>query len=284
MSGENNNITVGRLRNAFQSRYKGSKVKWRARIKKIRGQFLSFGSPEHVIWIFGCQRSGTTFLENIFRHDLNSSVFGEFSELTIGHRKTTLKDNRLIKKVVLSKNAKYTVIRPLYESDNANDLLDLFSGSVGVWCFREPIAVVDSMMRKWGNQFFEISKEVESNTKDYWRLEEKIKFISQSAQGNIAEQYAQFWLLRNKIPFDLGLHKNSKYFFLDYNTLISNPREAIKNIMSKNPNLSIWSNFRADARSPRTRKNVVLDIKPETLKACTELFKKLKQIERNQHQ
>ena len=126
-----------RVRNSITSRYKTFRIKQRARTKKYRSHRLNLGHPRAVIWIFGCQRSGTTFLENIFRHDLDSAVFGEFSELTIAPRKTVLNDRDVVTRIVQFQNAKYAVIRPLFESDRAIELMDWFPNSIGVWLFRD---------------------------------------------------------------------------------------------------------------------------------------------------
>ena len=36
-----------------------------------------------VLFIIGCQRSGTSLMINIFKRDLNTAVYGEFSDLTV---------------------------------------------------------------------------------------------------------------------------------------------------------------------------------------------------------
>lgn len=268
-----------RVRNSITSRYKTFRIKQRARIKDYRSHMLDLGRPQTVIWIFGCQRSGTTFLENTFRHDLDSAVFGEFSQLTIHPAKSILSDLNNVREIVQSQNAKYAVIRPLFESDRVIDLLNLFPNSVGVWLFRDCPHVVDSMIRKWGDRFFEISKRNESKN-GLWRLEERVMQIQSqvrkmSATDPIAEAYACYWLLRNQIPFYLSLFNDKRVCFISYNQLINDPEINVKRIMERAGLNVLWRGFKANAQTSRVARPVSPEISDETLQKCEQLYQKL---------
>lgn len=269
-------ITYQRLKNSLQARKKTYKTRLRAKYKDIRKNVVNLGQPKGVIWIFGCQRSGTTFLENIFRHDLNSVVYGEFSELSIASGKTVLQSIEEIKRTIQQQNAKYAVIRPLFESDRANELLDVFPNSVGVWLYRDNIAVIDSMIRKWDNRFFDISRKVESDLNGFWRLEESINKIKKlSEAGNTGELYTRFWLMRNKLALRPELLSNKKLIRIEYNQLVHNPEKTIKFILSLVGIPEVWRGFKQEIKEPRTR-----DIKyrlPEALiNQCDNLYNELK--------
>ena len=53
-------------------------------------------------------------------------MFSEFSRLTIGPGKTVLRPYKEIKNDIMSQNAKYAVIRSLFESDRINSILNDF--------------------------------------------------------------------------------------------------------------------------------------------------------------
>jgi hypothetical protein len=264
-----------RVNNSLQSRYKTFLVNQRAQRKRYRSQFMNLGYPKVVIWIFGCQRSGTTFLENIFRQDLDSVVFGEFSQLTISPDKTVLSDLETVHEIVESQNAKYAVIRPLFESDRAADLLNLFPNSVGVWLFRDCPHVVNSMIRKWGGNFFERSREVESDQRGMWRLEETNQSLSVAAQiavpnDPLAEMYARFWLARNLIPFHTSLHQDRRMVFMSYHQLVSSPHGNMEKLLKKAGMPGVWQDFNPDADTSGLERSVDLMITEETRAGYTD--------------
>jgi hypothetical protein len=267
---------IGRIKNSINSRLKTRRTNRRAAKKRRYQQSNDLGNPKAVIWIFGCQRSGTTFLENIFRHDLSSSVFGEFSELTIAGRRTVLREGGDIVQIVSNQNARYVVIRPLFESDRALELMNMFDHSVGVWMYREGPSVVDSMIRKWQGDFFSISKKVESDSKGQWRLEPSIDEIRTKAEpATIAEQYARYWVLRNSIPEEKGLVSDTRMTFLSYRKLASDPAASVAHIMKTAGLSGVWSDFRADARTDRIDHEPQLDIGEGTRERMRMIYQSL---------
>ncbi|MBH07771.1 MAG: hypothetical protein CMP71_01550 [Flavobacteriales bacterium] len=228
-------------------------------IKKLRVRFFKIGPPKKIIWIFGCQRSGTTFLQKIFEKDLNSKVHGEFSILTIGENKTMLKDKLEIKKIIENQNGKYIVIRSLFESDNAIELLDIFSNSIGVWVFRKSEEVVNSMIEKWNSKFFDISKKVESDLNGDWRIKKDLKFIlDKFDENNLAESYGKYWALRNSIAIDKKYFDDDRFVFIDYESLSKKPKNEVSRIFKKDFNLQFKANFKIRIKDNRSKKNDIV--------------------------
>lgn len=269
-------LLLKRIKNSLTSRYKTAKIKARARHKKVRSNSIDLGNPEAVIWIFGCQRSGTTFLENIFRHDLDSVVFGEFSELTIGGRKTVLTSPNELVRIVNNKNAKYAVIRPLFESDRAVELMNLFPNSIGIWMFRDCSSVVDSMKRKWDKDFFNISKKVESDQENIWRLEKTLSPLNESINKlSVDETYAQYWKMRNLIPFEKDYVQDSRLLFLNYKTLALNPKVTISKILDTTKVVSLWKGFKSNARISSVDKTIKHKIEKLTIEQSNQVYQDL---------
>ena len=267
---------IKRVFRSISSRKKTFLEKKRKREKEKFQRNYNLGTPDVVIWIFGCQRSGTTFLENIFRHDFNSVVFGEFSELSIKEGRTVLSENDNIFKIVHNKNAKYAVIRPLFESDNAKELLNIFPNSVGVWMFRDFYSVVDSMKRKWNNDFFHISKKVESDDQNNWRFQNKyLKQLQEINSENVDEFYCQYWYDRNLLPFKQNLHKDVRVLFIEYNELVTRPEEYIQTILNKTINLEIWSDIKVDSFKKTILIKENANIHQKTIQKSSQLYSKL---------
>lgn len=276
---------INRIQRSLRSRYYTFCRKKRANKKQLFQRRRELGSPSSVVWIFGCQRSGTTLVENIFRHNLSSAVFGEFSDLSIHSKKTVLSSADRIQAKLLSQNAEYGVIRPLYESDRAFELIKIFPSSVGLWVFRDVDHVVDSMIRKWGGDFFKISERVESDEDGHWRLKEvasELQILIDKGGGDrraIAEAYGRYWIERNQLPIKLGLHEDSRFLFLDYGHLVSAPKEVINRTLEE-INHEVWSDFTSEANTKSHLRPVDSLLSDETRRKAESVLRRLQELSR----
>lgn len=77
------------------------------------------------IFIFGCQRSGTTLVQKIIRLSPCVRSYGE-GDAPYFDESGRLKEPDLIKSCLSKENNKYILLKPLCESQNARELLDKF--------------------------------------------------------------------------------------------------------------------------------------------------------------
>src|SRR5262245_40086875 len=84
-----------------------------------------------VLYILGCQRSGTTLMNEIFERDLNTKVYAEQCKLTSNDVPKRLRLNPLssVKTVLDQDRAPLVILKPLVESQNIIQLLDYIEGS-----------------------------------------------------------------------------------------------------------------------------------------------------------
>ena len=155
----------GILRRAEASlKYRARAQAWRIfEAAKPAAQALNRAERRASIFVFGCQRSGTTHLEHLFRSDPRSTVYGEFSALSTAPDKTVWRPLPEVAAALGSSSGTYTVARSLLFSHRAKEALDAVSPSGAVWMFRDAESVVDSMVRKWGADFRAISERVETD-------------------------------------------------------------------------------------------------------------------------
>jgi hypothetical protein len=83
--------------------------------------------PAAHVFIFGCQRSGTTHLERLFRSDPRSTVFGEFSALSVAPDRTVWRPLDEVAQALSASHGAYAVARSLLGSDLALAALDCVS-------------------------------------------------------------------------------------------------------------------------------------------------------------
>lgn len=197
--------------------------------------------PAAHVFIFGCQRSGTTHLERLFRSDPRSTVYGEFSALSVAPDRTAWRPLGEVAQALRSSRGAYTVARSLLGSDLARAALDSVSPSAAVWMFRDPDGVVASMIRKWGPDFRAISQRVETGRDGAWSLRPLWDEI-EAAAGELSEPgsgqwlrdvYGLFWLRRNRLAFDAGLVADPRVRVVDYAELVARPQAVVAGILAQ---------------------------------------------------
>jgi hypothetical protein len=211
--------------------------------KKFKIIINSIRRIEHVkdkklIFILGCQRSGTTMLSEIFEKDLNTFVFGERSEVTgMGLDGLRLKKFADVRKIVSSRPGKIMILKPIVESQNSIKLLDCFKNSKAIWIYRNFKDVVLSNARKFGmkNGIKDLKSVINNGVND-WRSEHVPQVTI-----NILKKYyddemppydaaALFWLVRNSFYFDLFLHDYDRVFLCKYEELVLKPSVVMNSI------------------------------------------------------
>ena len=213
--------------------YRLEKRRWQRHEWRKRRMQRSFkGQCQGPIFIVGCQRSGTTHLERLFRADPRSSVFGEFSDLSLSPAHTRWLGWDDMNRVIGKNPGTYTVIRSLLMSHRVIEIMGQWPCSSVIWMFRNPNDVVDSMLRKWGGEFERISEAVESDFEGNWDLRElwstinsQVKMLGDSASDEDywRNVYAVFWVARNQLMFDLRLHSNPRVHIVNYSDFIAAP-------------------------------------------------------------
>lgn len=272
------NSAVYRLRSRLWKSFKRGKPAIQAAMGwKVRAQ----------LFIFGCQRSGTTHLEHLFQADPRSTVFSEFGDLSIAKGSTVWRPIADVRKILLKQRGIYTIARSLLFSHRAIEALDELPQSAAIWIFRDVNCVVDSMIRKWGRDFQSVSKKVESDSQGNWALQKLWRDICdevveihnnqtalESDQG-VRDAYALYWYYRNKSFFDSGLNGDPRVVVVEYEDVLSNPKNVVNSLLKKQSIKPSQISFplRTNALSSRNQRVGSFTAKIEL--KCEELYKQL---------
>jgi hypothetical protein len=185
-----------------------------------------------LIFIFGCQRSGTTLLSRIFDRDPTSLVYNERSALTSDDSPRGLRLNPLpdVARQLNATPVGLTVLKPLVESHRSSDLLDYFEGSKAIWLYRNYWSVAKSIVERWGpdHPIQQLQPIVEERPGD-WRSEG----LSLLSRENIRSRFsveldpldtsALFWYARNRLFFDQNLVQDERVYLCRYEELVGDP-------------------------------------------------------------
>lgn len=232
-------ITYGRIRSSIAYRVTSRSFRLFEGGKHVLHS-ISGSRPKATLFIFGCQRSGTTHLERLFRADPRSVVFGEFSALSVDPGKTVWVPLSELRRRLDNAAGDYAVVRSLLASHMAAEALNIIPGSRAVWMFRRAEEVVASMQRKWAGNFETISRSVESDASGHWELEAlwrdlhgevaEMSVAEPGSEGFVRDLYALYWYARNVSYFDRDLKSDRRIRLLDYRTLLENPAESVRTL------------------------------------------------------
>ena len=173
-------------------------------------------SPEQqsVLFILGCQRSGTTLATRIFERDWHAKVFGEYSQLSSDDSLYGIRLNALDKVEATIRRQPYRLVvaKPLVESQRASELIGRFDNCRILWLYRSYVDVAASDLVKFGERNgIDNIRSIVNEEPDNWRSE----FVSPLVRETLAQHFdenmrpldaaALFWYARNSLFFDTEL-------------------------------------------------------------------------------
>lgn len=240
-----------------------------------------------ILFIIGCQRSGTTLMLRIFEKDLNTKVYGEFSKLSSGdvHHKIRLNPLDSVKEVIDKDRAPLIILKPIVETQNSLKLLDHFDGSKALWMYRHYKDVALSNLKQFGieNGINDLRPIVENNPQN-WKSESvsegvrKIVLEHFSEDMNPYDAAALFWFVRNNLFFELRLDENPNVLMCRYEDLVINPLEIINKIYEFIGHNFPGQKMVSEIHSLSLGKGRRIELSPEIDLLCKELLERLDKV------
>lgn len=251
--------------------------------KSYRQLVLSKPTKQRILFILGCQRSGTSLMTRIFFRDIYAKVYRESSKLSSQDiEKLRLNSLDLVQKNFENEKAPLIVLKPLVESQNTPQLLDFFANSAGLWLYRHYKDVAISNLRAFGmtNGIADLRPIIENQVAN-WRSEK----VSCATRAIIAEHFVEtmnphdaaalFWFARNQLFFELGLESHPRVFLCQYEALVTQPksimREIYKSIGCTYPGDQIISEVHANS----LKRGGNIQLSPPIEKLCNELWERI---------
>lgn len=250
------------------------------RLRKRIYQWIRYrpGQDKTIVFIVGCQRSGTSMLSHLFRRDREVFTFDEVSPLSSqdpeGLRLDPLED---VQRIIRGVRAGMVVCKPLVESQNLKQLLDAFPGSKAIWMYRDVGAVARSNLVYFGqdNGRKDLMPLLAGDVRD-WRAEhvavEDVAVVRDMLAGSQdLDAAALFWWLRNRLLFRDDLAADPRVRVVEYDALLADPAAVMAAIYQfldwPFPGETIVAEVIPRARSRRSD----ADLKPEIAELCRTL-------------
>lgn len=217
--------------------------RYRHRMKCLYWQLRRGATRTTKLFIFGSQRSGTNMMSDAFDRDWSTLSFGEDRGLAIGNSidgdsPYRWKEYAEVARILSLYRPKLTVAKPIVESQNANQILDFFDGSYGMWMFRNPRDVIASSTKLFGveSTLYNLFSLMTIEQRKHWfrqNVPEEIKEIVEKhfdIRRSIADLKAIGWIVRNQLVFSQGLPSSSSVKFVQYESFVSEPEGVMRSI------------------------------------------------------
>ena len=204
------------------------------RLRKRIRQFIRYrpGTDKSILFIVGCQRSGTSMAHHLFRMDWDTVTFDEISPLSNRDEGERLRWNSLseVQNLISAARSPFVVCKPLVETQNLGTILAGFPDSKAIWMYRDFRDVVASNLRYFGKDtgHRDLAPILAGDTAN-WRFQG----LGNEATNHIRALYhpkrsgedaaALFWYARNSLYFSGGHMHSERVALCRYGDLVTDP-------------------------------------------------------------
>lgn len=243
--------------------------------------------PKSVLFIVGCQRSGTTLMKRIFDRELQAVVYREFSRLSSGDRSDRIRLNPLpeVAEAIAHDHAPLVVIKPLVETQNLLRILHFFRGSKAVFMYRHYQDVAASDLKHFGpRNGINNLRPIVARDSTNWRSEEITGDVRQIVTDRFSEDMnphdaaALFWYVRNRLFFDLGLEHIPAVLPLRYESLVREPAAMLTLVYDLMGLRGPVQDKVRDVHARSVNKGAGLNLSEDVQRLCTDLHARLESV------
>ena len=200
--------------------------------------YLISGRSKKVIFIVGCQRSGTTMLQNVFSNDWRTRIFSERNKIT-NKRKNSLrlKNETKLSKSLENISSSLLILKPLAETQSINEYNERISNSHVLFLYRNYKDVANSYVKAFNGV---VSKDVKSilniNPSKKWlyeSLEKSSRNVIRKYHQNDINNYEKaclVWCARNIAFLHQNIASRADTLMLKYENFVNDPEESIQQI------------------------------------------------------
>lgn len=254
----------------------------RALVKRVARSIVRARPDErHVILIFGCQRSGTTMLQQTFLdRSWRVLILEEHDRRLVGPGpgETTWQEYSTVLGRIRRLPFEVVAAKPLVESASATALMDAAGAVKAVWMLRHYPEVAQSNVRRFGmdNPYRDLQP-IRSRDALDWRYkgatEETWETVTALLDRRLTpfDAAALFWWTRNQLYFDQRLWEDDRIRILRYERACNQPDEVIRSLSDHIglalPVSSIAPRVRAQSFPPKAR-----ELDPDVERLCRKLW------------
>jgi hypothetical protein len=237
------------------------------------------------VLIFGCQRSGTTMLQQTFLdRSWRILIVEEHDRLLVGAHPTPGETDWQDFPTVVARLRRipFEVVaaKPLVESDRAGELMDAADPVRAVWMLRHYRGVARSSLRRFGenNSYQDLQPFCDPDSLD-WRCRGASKETRETVVELMHEELAPldaaalFWWARNRLYFEQQLWRDERIRIIRYERACNSSEEVAaalsEYIQIPLPQRSIAAKVRPEPAVGQE----VKDLRPDVERLCQTMWK-----------
>ena len=232
-----------------------------------------------MVLIFGCQRSGTTMLQQtVFDRSWRVLIVEEHDRRVIGSHhepgETAWQDYATVVGRLRRAPFELVVAKPLVESDRAVELMNAADPVKAIWMLRHYDGVARSNIHKFGmdNPYRDLQPFCDDDPLD-WRCRGATAETRETVSGLMSEGLsaldaaALFWWARNQLYFDQHLRDDERIRILRYERTCNRPTEVVE-ALSDYVGIALPLSSIASKVRPQPEVREVTDLHPEVERLC----------------
>jgi len=237
-----------------------------------------------VLFVLGCQRSGTTLMTEFFEADPEAKVYPEHSSLSARDTRHRLRLDSLERVASALERSRFPriVLKPLVESQRARELLTAVPGSRALWMFRDWRDVARSNLARFGpGNGLRNLRFVAERCKDDWRSEgvddEVVSVVSRAYREDMRpyDAAALFWWVRNSHFFAQALGEEPRVRLCRYEDLVADPAAEMRRVYA-----FMGETMPGDLGFSRVSRDSLglggdIDVSPEVARLCDDMHGRL---------
>ena len=195
-----------------------------------------------VVLIFGCQRSGTTMVQQtLLDRSWRVLIMEEHDRRLVGDdpNETNWQEGSIVFRRIRALPFEVVAVKPLVESYRAAELLDTAGRATAIWMLRHYLDVSQSNLRRFGlgNAHRDLEPFLTGDSTN-WRCrgatEETRERVIELLRDGLEplDAAALFWWTRNQLYFDQHLAEDARIRILRYERVCSSPEEVVRSLSS----------------------------------------------------
>lgn len=248
------------------------------------------------VFVFGCQRSGTTLLKNLIGLDSFVNDAGEYGPewfLQVPYGTPNYLRARPfdeLKNSLAAERSRIVLLKPLHDSQRIPEFLDAFPDAPAIFAYRHFDGTIHSHLnyylressRRWGTQVhepFEYVRGILPDSPPTWKNENQSAEVSALLRElwplatSHVDAYALYWLSRNRHYFDRpGVE--DRVVLVGYDRLLAEPVETLRRL-SRHLGRRIPPRNALILTAPKSKDAPPNELNPEIRRHCEALHERL---------
>ena len=257
-----------------------------------KGVLQKLGISRHtdqttVVLLLGIQRSGTSLMYWVFERDLGVKVYREASELSSLDQVERIRLNPLpsVREQVERHRLPMIVMKPLVESQRANELLAAFPRAKVLWAYRHYQDVAASNLKAFGpaNGISDLQPLLRDDPGN-WRSQHSSAETRRTIRDlytpdmNPHDAAALFWWARMQLFFEQGLDTNPNVLLSRYEDLVTNPPQTMRRVYAFLERPYPGDHIAKDVNAQSVGKGRVTRLSPIVDELCGDMLTRLDRL------